>query len=130
MLPIKTYTELEADPINPILNAFKLKKEGEGMAIQIIISPAPKSFKSQVTKAIKNLKEGQSFKKVLGKYTFGDFAKEFASSVAPKDKSKEEVKPSLMKIPLNYWNQKLANLFVRSILEFLFPPKPKKEQRR
>jgi len=96
MLPIKTYTELEADPINPILNAFKLKKEGEGMAIQIIISPAPKSFKSQVTKAIKNLKEGQSFKEVLGKYTFGDFAKEFASSVAPKDKSKEEVKPKVI----------------------------------
>jgi len=96
MLPIKTYTELEADPINPILNAFKLKEEGEGMAIQIIISPTPKSFKSQVTKAIKHLKEGQSFKDVLGKYSFGDFAKEFASSVSVKDKSKEEPKPKVL----------------------------------
>jgi len=90
MLPIKTYTELEADPINSILNAFKLKKEGEGVAIQIIFSSAPKDLKKSITQAIKNLKEGQSLKEVLGENVFKDALKNFTSSFAVSNNNKEE----------------------------------------
>lgn len=96
MLPIKTYTELEGDPIQPILNAFKLKKEGEGMAMQIVISTPPSSLKKQVTKAIKSLKEGQTFKEVLGEAVFKDVAKQFASSFSTAEKKEEEKKPKVI----------------------------------
>jgi len=90
MLPIKTYTELEADPISPILNAFKLKKEGEGMAVQVVISAPPQNLKNQLTRAIKNLKEGQQLKDIIGKYSFSDFAKQFTSTLSSSKKEKEE----------------------------------------
>jgi len=95
MLPIKTYMELEADPISPILNAFKLKKEGEGMAIQIIITPSPKNLKNQLIKAVKNLKEGQSLKDVIGDYSFADAFKDFTSTISTKE-SKEKEKPKIV----------------------------------
>ena len=94
MLPIKTYTELEADPINSILNAFKLQKEGEGVAMQIIFSPAPKGLKKSITQVIKALKEGQSFKEAVGENAFKDVFKTFVSSFSASNKEKkEEPKP-------------------------------------
>lgn len=98
MLPIKTYTELEGDPIQPILNAFQLKKEGEGMTMQIVIAGggASKSLKKQVVKAIKSLKEGQSFKEVVGESVWKDLGKQFLSSFSlssSSNKDKEEPKP-------------------------------------
>lgn len=96
MLPIKTYTELEADPISPILNAFKLKKEGEGMAMQLIITPPPKSLKNQLSKAIKNLREGQSLKDVIGNYSFKDAAKDFALVISTKNDEKEKEKAKVI----------------------------------
>ncbi|HRU35858.1 MAG TPA: TraM recognition domain-containing protein [Candidatus Paceibacterota bacterium] len=94
MLPIKTYNELEADPINSILNAFKLQKEGEGIAMQIIFSSAPKSLKKQITQVIKDLKEGQSLKDALGEDTFKNALKTFTSSFSTSsNEKKEEPKP-------------------------------------
>src|SRR3989338_6022902 len=40
ILPIKTYQQLEADPLGGIINSLsKLDREGEGAAIQILIRP-------------------------------------------------------------------------------------------
>lgn len=41
ILPIRTYDKFESDPLQIIINTFsKLKDEGEGAALQIIVSPA------------------------------------------------------------------------------------------
>jgi hypothetical protein len=67
LVPIRTYQELEADPIAPILNAFsKLEKEGEGLAFQIVLKSAPKGTKKTVEEAIKKLRQGSSLKEALG----------------------------------------------------------------
>src|SRR3989344_237423 len=45
ILPIKTYDTIEHDPMNTILNVFsKLKREGEGAAIQLVVTPAGDKF--------------------------------------------------------------------------------------
>ena len=63
ILPIRTYQRLDADPLEVIANAFsKLKKEGEGAAIQMILSHGPKKFKSLLKKSIKAFREGKKIK--------------------------------------------------------------------
>ena len=45
VMPIKTYDNIDHDPMNPILNVFsKLKTKGEGAAIQILVAPAGDKF--------------------------------------------------------------------------------------
>jgi len=71
-LPIRTYRRLDADPLEVIANAFsKLKKEGEGAAMQIAIYPAERSFKRRVRHVIKELKEGRNITSVGKEGWFG-----------------------------------------------------------
>ncbi|MEK7566981.1 MAG: type IV secretion system DNA-binding domain-containing protein [Patescibacteria group bacterium] len=63
VLPIRTYQRLDADPLEVIANAFsKLKKEGEGVAVQIILSHGPKNFKSLLKNSVKAVREGKKIK--------------------------------------------------------------------
>ncbi|QQG46346.1 MAG: type IV secretion system DNA-binding domain-containing protein [Candidatus Niyogibacteria bacterium] len=60
LLSIRTYQRLDADPLEVIANAFaKLKKEGEGAALQIIVSRGPKNFIKKLKGAIKSVREGK-----------------------------------------------------------------------
>lgn len=60
VFPIKTYTTLEYDPLNILLNVFsKLKKEGEGLAIQILVKPEGNSLISKFAKVLENVKSGK-----------------------------------------------------------------------
>jgi hypothetical protein len=63
VLPIKTYDNIEHDPMNTILNVFsKLKTEGEGAAIQIAIAPAGNRFIDEFHKVLDDVKDGTSVK--------------------------------------------------------------------
>ena len=63
VLPIKTYDNIEHDPMNMILNVFsKLKTEGEGAAIQILIAPAGNKFIDQFHMILDDVKDGMSVK--------------------------------------------------------------------
>ncbi|HNW71508.1 MAG TPA: type IV secretion system DNA-binding domain-containing protein [Candidatus Paceibacterota bacterium] len=63
VLPIKTYDSIEHDPMNMILNAFsKLKTNGEGAAIQILIAPAGNKFINEFHKILDDVKDGISVK--------------------------------------------------------------------
>lgn len=47
--PIRTYQKLEGDPMKELANVFtKLAKEGEGAALQIVASPAPKKWLKKI----------------------------------------------------------------------------------
>lgn len=57
-LPVRTYLRLDADPLEVIINAFsKMKTEGEGAALQIILSPDSGSFIKEAKKIYKKYKE-------------------------------------------------------------------------
>lgn len=63
VLPIKTYDQIEHDPMNIILNVFsKLKTEGEGAAIQLVIAPAGEKFINEFHSILDDVKSGTSVK--------------------------------------------------------------------
>ena len=76
--PIKTYDNLDHDPLNIILNIFtKLKKTGEGAAVQFVICPEDDQILKKFNIVLSDLKEGMSIKTAgnMGK----QFSKEFGS---------------------------------------------------
>lgn len=65
-IPIKTYQNLEADPMSEILTAFsKLEEIGEGAALQILIRPASDAFSKKAQKVAKLMFEGKNFEAAL-----------------------------------------------------------------
>ncbi|OGZ29277.1 MAG: hypothetical protein A2931_03890 [Candidatus Niyogibacteria bacterium RIFCSPLOWO2_01_FULL_45_48] len=67
LLPIRTYQNLDADPLEVIANSFtKLKKEGEGAALQIVVQRDPKKFLKKLKQAVKTVREGKKLKTETG----------------------------------------------------------------
>ncbi|MDP3729299.1 MAG: type IV secretion system DNA-binding domain-containing protein [bacterium] len=65
-LPIRTYEEAKIDTFQPIISAFsKIQEVGEGVALQILVKPAPKEFKKNAIKFIYQLKKGVKFEDAL-----------------------------------------------------------------
>lgn len=64
-VPIKMYSEFEQDPISTILNSFsRIKKDGEGVAIQYMLMPRGDKYKEEYSKVLDNLKKGKSLKEL------------------------------------------------------------------
>lgn len=59
--PVRTYQQLEGDPIRAVTNAFtKLAHEGEGAALQIVLSPARKKWRNIAQDRVRDLYAGKS----------------------------------------------------------------------
>lgn len=59
ILPIKTYQDLDSDPLESILNSFsKIKEEGEGAAFQLIIKKSDGGFSKKLKSALSALRSG------------------------------------------------------------------------
>jgi len=66
ILPLKTYKDLEVDPLESIANALsKIEEVGEGGTIQIIFKPASKNWNKLGLAVIKKMNQGLSFKDAL-----------------------------------------------------------------
>lgn len=100
LLPLKLYDEFDFDPLTALINAFsKLSKDGEGAAVQCVISPYGDKYYRRGKKVVEKLKTGKRLRDALREVpdtlsgeilnTFRDFAKTFQSS-ADKDKEKEK----------------------------------------
>lgn len=64
-LPIRTYQRLDADPLEVVANAFsKLKKEGEGAALQIVLAKDPSGFRGKLKKALEGLRKGKQLSQI------------------------------------------------------------------
>jgi hypothetical protein len=101
VMPIKTYDNIEHDPMNPILNVFsKLKTSGEGAAIQLVIAPAGDKFINEFHMILDDVKDGYSVKNAAD--NFYKFNKAFLKVgkdllFGPKEKKEEEGKEKYMK---------------------------------
>jgi hypothetical protein len=60
-LPIKTYTQIESDPLNAITNALSKVPEGDGVAVQYIVRSAKPGWRDLGKKIVKNMQKGMSF---------------------------------------------------------------------
>lgn len=73
-LPLRTYQELESDPLGSILNAFsKVTHQGEGVALQFISFKAQDSWHDKLRGIAVHIKQGKNLQKALresGKNTF------------------------------------------------------------
>lgn len=62
-LSLKTFESMDHDPLDVVLNVFsKLKTQGEGAAIQIIVRPAGEKLTKQYGKVIDGLEKGKRIK--------------------------------------------------------------------
>ncbi len=100
VLPIKTYEEIDHDPMNTILNVFtKLKSEGEGAAIQLLVAPAGTKFIDQFHLILDDVKDGMSVKYAAD--NFYKFNKAFMQAAKglffDTKKTEEEKKEKYMK---------------------------------
>ena len=96
VLPIKTYDEIDHDPMNTILNVFsKLKKGGEGAAIQIVVCPAGEKFTKEFHLILDDVKAGKSIKHAADNFyklhkAFWDASKELIFGTKKKDEKGEQ----------------------------------------
>ncbi|TSC77506.1 MAG: hypothetical protein G01um101429_1029 [Parcubacteria group bacterium Gr01-1014_29] len=59
--PVRTYRHLEADPLEVITTAFsKLKKEGEGAALQLMVRPADSTWQEKGKEAARFMRKGKT----------------------------------------------------------------------
>ena len=66
VLPIRTYEEANLDTFLPIIsNLSKIQEVGEGAALQILVRPAPSSFKKSAANFIYQLKKGAKLEDIL-----------------------------------------------------------------
>ena len=84
LLPLRTYDTFDQDPLDVVLNAFsKIKKDGEGLAVQMIVSPAGNHFLKRYGTALEQLRKGMKTKKALDvpRTVSGDITKGFGDIV-------------------------------------------------
>ncbi len=65
LLPIRTYRELEVDPLNEILTHFTRLAPGEKAVMQVLMRPASKKFVKRALKVTRNMQKGMSFEKAF-----------------------------------------------------------------
>lgn len=94
VVPIRTYKEAAVDTFAPILSNFsKLAEVSEGVSLQLMFQPAHKSARSKIMHAIRYMKRGEKFSKVMkDRFITGkDVLKLLKSGSSSSKESKEEV---------------------------------------
>jgi hypothetical protein len=67
-LPIKTYAEMEADPMSLILSSFtKIAKDNEGLSLQLLVRPSGDVFAKRYGEMLEDLRKGETLKRVIDK---------------------------------------------------------------
>ncbi len=70
-LPIKTFKDMEADPMALLLSSFtKIAKENEGLALQILVRPAGEFFAKRYGVMLDDLRRGETIKRAISKQNF------------------------------------------------------------
>ncbi|MBX4190340.1 hypothetical protein KW791_03550, partial [Candidatus Parcubacteria bacterium] len=66
ILPIKTYQNLQTDPLGGMVTAFsKIQAHGEGAALQILIRPSHRADKKLAMQVVQAMQKGIPFKQAL-----------------------------------------------------------------
>jgi hypothetical protein len=69
VLPIRTYDRFESDPLQVVINTFsKLQKDGEGAALQIILSPSNERIIKKAKMVVSEVRKGESMSEALRGY--------------------------------------------------------------
>ncbi|MFZ2303192.1 MAG: TraM recognition domain-containing protein [Minisyncoccia bacterium] len=78
--PMRTYETFTQDPLNVLLSSFsKIKRNGEGVAVQIVFRPAGSAFNARYSGIMEQIKKGTKAKDAL-KGAGAQFTTEFAQA--------------------------------------------------
>jgi hypothetical protein len=119
VLPIKTYEQMEADPMSLILSSFtKIKKDNEGLALQILVRPAGELFAKKYGTILDDLRKGETMKRVVEKQdvvkeTFHIMSTMFAAPKNPDEKEDKEKTKHVDEVAMKLVQEKLS----KTILE-------------
>lgn len=95
-LSLKTYDTFDHDPMDLIVGLFeKLRKEGDGVALQVIVKPVGDQHTKQYGKILDRLQKGESVKKIkesLEASIVGDLGKAVWSMFVTPEKKKDDPK--------------------------------------
>ncbi len=96
VFPIRTFEAFDYDPLNILINVFtKMKRSGEGAAVQIVISPQDEQYVDRYHKILEDVKKGSKLKDLMRSQLsqiasdFGSLALNIFKSES-KDKKEEE----------------------------------------
>ncbi len=89
VVPIRTYTEVEADTFQSVLGGLSEVNEiGEGGVVQVVVKAAPSSHKKKIKKVLGDLRKGKG----LGSAGKENFIDDLRKAVAGKSKKEEKEK--------------------------------------
>lgn len=92
VLPIKTYAQMEADPMAVILASFtKIAKDNEGLALQILVRPAGDVFAKRFGEMLEDLRKGETLQRVIDKQSFLKETLHVLGLAFSSPKTKEEI---------------------------------------
>ena len=122
LYPLKSYEEFDTDPLNQILNSFsKIKKEGEGAAIQFVIGSRQDGYAKECSKALERIRNGTKVSDALdeinqsvGGMIWKDALGMFKSKESiDKEKEKEEKRAQALDTAvIEQFTRKLSSPFI------------------
>ena len=93
VFPFKTYRKSDSDPLMPILNmlAKSMDTDGAGMAVQFVVRPAPKRWRKDGVRVVREVRKGRKFEYVTYHYRWMKYLKIFVVFIMEsfRDKSKK-----------------------------------------
>ncbi len=79
--PIKTYKDIESDPLNAITNALAKVDKEDGAAVQIVVRSARKEWRDRGIRVTRAMQQGKKLSEALkGTSLIGSIAKEVSSA--------------------------------------------------
>jgi len=117
--PVKTYRDIalgNVDTLDAFLAAFnRLRKEGEGLAYQVIVKPLPTKFNQRAAAAVRKLREGKKFHEATGGSIQHELAKAVRAPISAEGLAKQkeaELKPKIIdEVLVKQLEAKLAKPF-------------------
>lgn len=122
VLPIKTYENMEADPMSLILSSFtKLKKDNEGLALQLLVRPAGDVFAKRFGTMLDDLRKGDSMKRVIDKQNLLKETFHVMSTMFATTEKKEDNKPTahVDEVAMKLVQEKLSKTIVETNLRII-----------
>ncbi len=88
VIPVKTYKDIEGDPLNALTNALSKVGETDGVAVQYVIRTAPNGWRALGRKIAGNMQKGMSYKEARRSNKVSDWT----STKEAQDKAREALK--------------------------------------
>jgi hypothetical protein len=122
LYPLKGYESFDVDPLSAILNSFsKIKKDGEGAALQLVIGKREDAYAKECGKALEKIRKGKKVSDALDEVNRsigGAMAKEIfgmfkSQKTMDKDKADEEKRAAALdQAVLEQFTRKLKSPFI------------------